>query len=138
MTREEAAKILDPETREEVLCEYEYYGGFHGREAVISAVDEACVVAVEALLAQQELAKLDRRRWKGCEHCKGDLEGYTVCFQDVNGQSRSIYIPEGEAAIVVPGKYNHKFWIPIKYCPFCGRPLTEEAWAELEQRIRLV
>lgn len=79
--------------------------------------------------------KLDRSRWEGCEHCKGDLEGYTAQFRDADGRSRRLYIPEGEATIVAPGKYNHQFCIPIKYCPFCGRPLTEEAWAELERRM---
>lgn len=33
------------------------------------------------------------------------------------------------------GAARSQFCIPIKYCPFCGRPLTEEAWAELERRI---
>lgn len=29
------------------------------------------------------------------------------------------------------------FWTTekIKFCPYCGKPLTEEAWAEMEQRI---
>lgn len=85
--------------------------------------------------ARQAHAKLDRSQWKGCEYCTGDLEGYTSQFRDVNGRSRNIYVPEGEAAIVIPGKYNHKFCIPIGYYPHCSRPLTEEAWAELERKI---
>ena len=24
----------------------------------------------------------------------------------------------------------------LNYCPKCGRPLTDEAWAELEKRLR--
>ena len=27
--------------------------------------------------------------------------------------------------------------IKVSYCPVCGRPLTEEAWAELEKRMGL-
>lgn len=50
-------------------------------------------------------AKLDRSRWEGCELC-GD--------QDVL-----------ECMLT---------W-ERKYCNNCGRPLTEEAWAELERRI---
>lgn len=96
---------------------------------------EAIGIAVTALRAQQTPVKLDRIRWEGCEHCKGDLEGYTSCFRDVNGRSRHIYIPEGEANIVVPGMYQHKVCVPIQFCPNCGRPLTEDAWAELERRI---
>lgn len=26
--------------------------------------------------------------------------------------------------------------VKVSYCPVCGRPLTEEAWAELEKRLR--
>lgn len=99
--------------------------------------------AIETLLEERDAAlrtqwipaNLDRSRWEGCEYCKGDLEGYTSCFLDSDGRSRAIYIPEEEAAIVSTGRYNHKYYIPIKYCPFCGRPLTEKAWAELERRI---
>lgn len=79
--------------------------------------------------------KLDRSRWEGCRFCKGDLEGYTTEFKDVNGKQRRLFIPEGKAMIVAPGKYNYKLCIPIKYCPFCSCPLTEEAWADLERRI---
>lgn len=32
------------------------------------------------------------------------------------------------------GEYCHEFCDPIKFCPFCGRPLTVEAWAELKKR----
>lgn len=92
-------------------------------------------IAISALRAQQSPTKLDRSLWEGCDCCKGDLEGYTTQFRDMNGRSRPLYIPEGEAMIVAPGKYNHRFCIPIKYCPFCGRPLTEEALAELERKM---
>ena len=57
MTREEAIRILDPETAVETLSEIEYYGGFSGRAAVVQAVLDACVLAVAALREQEE------RRW---------------------------------------------------------------------------
>lgn len=79
--------------------------------------------------------KPNRSRWKGCEYCKVDHDGYSTCFRDINGRSVRIYIPECEAAIVVPGRCSHKAYIEIAYCPFCGKPLTQEAWAELEGRI---
>lgn len=28
------------------------------------------------------------------------------------------------------------FSFPVLYCPKCGQPLTEEAWKELEKRVR--
>lgn len=49
MTHEEAARILDPETRLDALAEIEYYGGFHGKEAVLEAMNDAFRVAVNAL-----------------------------------------------------------------------------------------
>lgn len=57
MTREEAIRILDPETTGEAMSEIEYYGGFRGRAAVVQAVLDACVLAVAALREQKE------RRW---------------------------------------------------------------------------
>lgn len=49
MTKEQAARILDPETREDALAEIEYYGGFRGEEAVKAAMDEACRIAAAEL-----------------------------------------------------------------------------------------
>lgn len=57
MTREEAIRILDPETTGEALAEIEYYGGFSGRTAAVQAVSDACILAVAALREQKE------RRW---------------------------------------------------------------------------
>ena len=57
MTREEAIRILDMKTSAKALAEIEYYNGFSGREAVLKAVDDACVLAVAALREQEE------RRW---------------------------------------------------------------------------
>lgn len=96
---------------------------------------EAYEMAFSALRAQQTPVKLDRSQRKGCEFCIGDFDGYTPRFRDVNGKSRPLFIPEGKAMIVLNGRYNRDYDIPIKYCPFCGRPLTEEAWAELERRL---
>lgn len=54
MTREEAIRILDPETAAEALAEIAYYAGFWGDAAVAKAVDDACVLAVAALRAQAQ------------------------------------------------------------------------------------
>lgn len=55
MTREEAIRILDPETTIEALAEIEYYAGFSGPTAKVQAVDAACVIAVSDMRAMQEL-----------------------------------------------------------------------------------
>lgn len=57
MTREEAIRILDPETTGEALAEIEYYGGFSGKTAAVQAVSDACILAVSALREQEQ------RRW---------------------------------------------------------------------------
>ena len=57
MTREEAIRILDPETTGEAISEIEYYGGFTGRTAAVQAVSDACILAVAALREQEQ------RRW---------------------------------------------------------------------------
>lgn len=55
-------------------------------------------------------AGLDRSRWVGCSLCKG-VTGWT---QDLDDE-------------------HHE--VEFLFCPVCGRPITEEAWAELERRI---
>ena len=57
MNREEAIRILDPETTGEALAEIEYYGGFSGKTDAVQAVSDACILAVAALREQ------DQRRW---------------------------------------------------------------------------
>lgn len=59
-----------------------------------------------------------------CYYCTGDLEGYTKVIKEWKGPGR-MYIPEGEANLVVSGRYSHRACIPIKFCPFCGRSLTK-------------
>ena len=54
MTREEAIRILDPETTAEALAEIEYYNGFTGKAAAVQAVSDACVLAVAALREQEQ------------------------------------------------------------------------------------
>lgn len=54
MTRDEAIRVLDPETTGEALAEIEYYNGFSGKAAAVQAVSDACVLAVSALREQEE------------------------------------------------------------------------------------
>lgn len=52
MTYEEAIRLLDPKTTREALAEIEYYGGFSGDAACVAAIEDACMLAVEALKKQ--------------------------------------------------------------------------------------
>lgn len=65
----------------------------------------ALEAAIFALRGQQTPMKLGRSRWEGCEHCR-----------DKN--LRMMWFLQSK-----------------RYCSRCGKPLTEEAWAELERRI---
>lgn len=49
MSIEQAVALLNPETTAQALAEYEYYGGFRGREAGVKACEEACRVAVKIM-----------------------------------------------------------------------------------------
>lgn len=61
-------------------------------------------------------AHIDRSKWEFCLWCK-DLQ----------------YLPHEMCADVkMPGGSE----IGASFCPSCGRPLTESAWAELERRLR--
>lgn len=57
MTREQAIRILEPETRLETLAEIDYYAGFRGEDEVTKAVDDACILAVASLRAQLQREK---------------------------------------------------------------------------------
>lgn len=52
MTIKEAIKLLHPDTTGEVIMELEYYGGFEAKENVIKSIEEACILACEALERQ--------------------------------------------------------------------------------------
>ena len=65
---------------------------------------------------------LDRGAWE-CPHCEPDTEGYVRKFG-----AYSVHDAMLETGHCKPQE--------IKYCPRCGRPLTEAAWAELEKRLR--
>lgn len=109
MTREEAIKILDPETRQETMKQIPVFER-------IAADQEACRLAVAALHAQQEPVKLERSMWEGCEWCK----------------NLGAVILEGHHTVRRKKKYGSVIAV---YCPRCGRPLTEDARAEMEGKI---
>ena len=66
-------------------------------------------------------AHIDREAF-GCPYCTPDANGYVRKFG-----AFSIHNGMLETGHCKPQE--------IKYCPHCSRPLTEEAWAELEKRM---
>lgn len=61
MTAQEAHKILHPDTSRDEIMKIEYYAGFRAEEAGLKAVQEACLVACEALEKQISLERIIER-----------------------------------------------------------------------------
>lgn len=156
MTTEEAIKILEESRRQNrIMLESpttffrvaEVEAASKNAEHRIAALD----MAINALRAQTDFngtyvniewlkqveaerdalknAKLDRSLWKGCSKC-------TVSYNREDwksGAAHEFRIDEDSLFFFD----SQRGWegIKIKFCPYCGKPLTEEAWAELEQRI---
>lgn len=99
-------------SREEAI---KHLNSYIGNDCYTDFHQEVCKMAVAALRAQP--AKLDRSRWEGCEWCENT--GAVIIEQHHAFRSKR---KRGSAVAI--------------YCPSCGKPLTEDAWAELEWRIR--
>ena len=70
------------------------------------------------------MPRIDREKWEPCEEC--ERRNCDNCKYDD-------LLPSFEPC---KSCYNAKQWKPAqKFCPWCGRPLTDEAWAELERRL---
>ena len=73
-------------------------------------------------------AHIDREAWEPCSRCRPQensldrFSGHEFLIDDAE-----IYFYDSE-----DGWEGEE----IRFCPWCGRPLTEEAWAELEKRVR--
>ena len=70
-------------------------------------------------------AHIDRSKWEPCGACKND--------------EITIHVPGFRAMAVCNQHMDREAFdvtLRLKFCSWCGRPLTEEAWAELERRVR--
>ena len=68
-----------------------------------------------------------RERWERCEHCRGNNELRYPSAHELVIDGRDIYYHDTDDG-----------WegVEINFCPWCGRPLTDEAWAKLERRLQ--
>lgn len=66
-------------------------------------------------------AHIDREKWEPCDACSNakHIVGLALAIMDDGSDHR------------VDTKMNCEY----SFCPNCGRPLTDEAWAELERRV---
>lgn len=69
MTAEEAIEILHPDTTAQTLLRIEYCGGVNGEQAMKEAVDDACLVACEALKKQIPKKPRETRCALMCASC---------------------------------------------------------------------
>lgn len=82
---------------------------------------ESIYMAIGAIRAQQKPTKLDRSRWEGCECCHDQRK---ICVNVGN----YVYCEDFDCE-------GCQYFQSADYCRNCGKPLTEEAWMELERRI---
>lgn len=128
MTIGEAIKALSLMEHVESIAAA-YGPGERREDTAVRELKEACRMASEALRTQQTHIKLDRSRWEGCAECEAV---YGEDDWDCAG------LHEYRIVDCYLQYFDHQFgWegVKIKFCPNCGRPLTEEAWAELERKI---
>lgn len=88
-----------------------------------------CVRANELAQAHSPAAHIDLEKWEPCEHCKPSKNA-----PDRWGPHQ---FPIDDSAIYYYDVDDGWEGEEINFCPWCGRPLTDEAWAELEKRIEV-
>lgn len=101
-------------------------------EAICKAAAAELERAIQALRDQK--TPLDRSRWEGCDYCAHNEDNIELCpmlSHDESDFDRGMYI-HGGCLISNSGEFQYT---EIKFCPKCGRPLNEEAWAEMDRRI---
>lgn len=69
-------------------------------------------------------AHIDRSKWEACRKCRSCWTCKSA-IEPVRAENSKCFLCEDSS--------NYE---PLNFCPHCGRPLTEEAWAELERRLR--
>ena len=90
------------------------------RERVLTVRENADGLKISAqdIYAPPKNAYIDREQWSPCSRCKYEEEEIRIYYPaEFDGGMAYEY---GEA----------------KFCPECGRPLTEGAWVELENKLK--
>ena len=88
-------------------------------------------------------AHIAREKWEPCECCREPIGAEPYAKEKYPEICDFEVILDGGDEITV-NAYNHYtpvteevcFSFPVSFCPKCGRPLTEQAWAEMEKRMR--
>lgn len=102
-------------TREEAIIIFEAWA-----KCNYEPTRQAAQMAISAL--RSATREQVEKSWAGCEYCEKHKINLVRIEMNCNDSPGS---PKRLNPTRVP-----------KFCPMCGRPLTEEAWAELERRLR--
>lgn len=122
MTREEAIKVLN-----NFPIDFRNSGGFEAMEAL--------KIAILALrpVSREQVEKV----WFGCDICRGDKEVKSDNFcgaATMRIVGDSIDLRGDEKKI----KFFGHIYAPsfsVRFCPFCGKPLTDEAVEMVMERL---
>ena len=71
---------------------------------------------------------IENTKWPSCERCIQD-----GCLEWEDGMPHEFRVHED--AIYYFDRHYGWEGETISFCPFCGRPLTDEAWTELKKRL---
>ena len=94
---------------------------------------EAMKILKDKQQAARQAKRLDRSQWEECGWCNAKIYGKTKSyFRSLLAPATYIEELRDKLEDLTGDVYVE---IPRRYCQNCGRPLTEEAWAELERRI---
>lgn len=116
MKNKEAISVIENEIQIDVrLCSDEQVERFQ----------TALYMAIAALRSNPP-ANIERDAWESCNECA------TSCWNCVDFDEDEDIYPISCQCCVNRNNYRPRF----KFCSECGRPLTEEAWAALEKRLR--
>lgn len=89
-------------------------------------IAEALRMAIKALESQS--LHIDREKWEPCERCIGCGNCVFFCYDDDE-------FPCKNCMLESTTKKPFPRFRSVKFCAHCGRPLTDEAWAELRKRL---
>lgn len=114
------------------------------RVAVAGRMEKKCSDYEKTWLAYSyPVPHIDREAWEPCKICNGKTTLYqytanTKLFMNTFGHAATLVTecmgcPPYAECCMKGISANSAF--KINFCPECGRPLTEEAWAELERRL---
>lgn len=129
MTREEAIKRIDEQYK---ICEEFYYLSASPEKDYpgVMSYMEALAVAITALrpVSREQVERI----WPGCDYCKHAwMEGLDLkpCASGNIGVELTIGRTSKDDAFGILAYYRNAAagYIDFPFCPFCGRPMTDEA-----------